>query len=949
MGRRHRFTVEKCAGIFLIVFGALTIFRWVFQNALIATLIPGSALMGVVAPLLFLAAGVCCFEWSPHRALEHSLTRTAIERTCRILLVVIPSFILIEHLFNVNLGLDLQRVVVAPTPDTPHPGRVSANASLAFLLAGVALNLMRTSTQRYQRFILSMCVYSAIAISFSSLIGHFIRVETMYRFASGNKMLAPTAFAMSVLSGTLWIILQKVGSQLGDKLGDKLNNAQRRITYRSILILAMVALSAGAAGFAVMRDGYEQTINSNIRLLASTNATSFTHIIEVSLRLPKTIAVRPSLRLILSVLDQHSNDAKTLVSLKEFGENNLAGGLTGVAFYSTSGVLLSQSGIMVHDAPVTHELQTADQKAQLRWANGYILHAENQVVMNGRQVGKILTQERMPVIDKLLADIQASSAGTDALVCGRDQANAVCAPSRFYLKPFKIPMYNASGKLNFPINRALVGESGVTITPDLQGVMVYAAYLPLGDLGLGMVVKTSADALYAPLRARFIQLLAVMVTLVLLGTSVLLLQVRPLVVGLNRERERSTVILETSTDAFIALGIDGMVTDWNRAAEKIFGWSVAETLGRNLADLIIPKAQRAAHNAGFAQFIQSGSGPVINATLEVNALKKNGETIPIELSIVAHHNGDGYLANAFLRDISDRKAILEKVSSSEKRLRTITDNLPVLITYIDERRYMMFANATIKPWLGITPEQVQGKLFEDVVGPIIYAERREYINRALAGERVEFEITSSAAGATRHLHTVYLPDVRDDKVVQGFYTLTSDISELKAKEAALSVLARVDTLAGIANRLQLNELLAGALARSRRMRAEVAVMYLDIDFFKQINDGYGHATGDAVLIEFATRLQASVRKTDAVARLSGDEFIVVLEGLNSIDEAGPIAQKILAAVRAPFAVSGLNLQITTSIGVGYASDFNLTCADLLRMADAALYRSKEAGRDRVSF
>ena len=942
MAQKHAFSVESGAGIFLVGFSALVIYRWLFQVAWIAKLLPGSQEMGVMTPLLLFLSGVCCYGLARQQKDSAGLSMT--DRVCRSLLILVPALILAEHLFNLNLGLDWQRFPAAPTTATPHPGRVSANASLAFLLAGVAISLMRRSTLPARSWALRICVYGVMAIAFAALMGYFLRIETMYRFAMGNKMLAPTAFAMSILGATLWIHMQK----MADLRHDNLEDAQRRIIVRSIVILAIVAVSAGAAGFSVMRIGYEQSVNTDIRLLASINATALSNVIEVSLRLPKTIASRPMMRASFAALGPKPDNSGSLAYFKEFGDSILSGGLTGVAFYSAAGQLLSQSGVIMPNEPIRHVLNEPGQLAQLRWANGYTLYAENDVISNGQVVGSIHTEERMPLIDRLLADVRASSAATDILICGREGSNAVCAPSRFYPKPFKIAMYDARGDLTYPISHALVGESGVSVTADLRDIPVYAAYQPIGSLGLGMVVKTSVDSLYAPLRERFDQLVAVLIALVVLGTAALLLQVRPLAAQLGRERKRNSVIVETSTDPFIALGLDGNVTDWNRAAERTFGWTRAEVLGRNLADMIVPYAQRAAHNAGFARFISTGTGPVIDTTLQVDALNKDGVEVPIELSIVAYHNGEGYVANAFLRDISERKAALEKLSASELRLRTITDNLPVLITYIDDRRHLMFANATITPWVGVTPEQVQGKLFENIVGPVIYAERRLYMDRALAGERVEFEIVSEAAGMARHLHTVYLPDVRSDGVVQGFYTLTSDISDLKAKEAALSELARVDSLTGLPNRLQLNELLLGAVARSRRLRTQIAVMFLDIDHFKQINDSHGHATGDAVLVQFALRLKMAVRQTDTVARLSGDEFVVVLEGLRSSDEVHTVANKIIAAIRAPLLTADLQLLITTSIGIGFSANRDQTPADLLRMADEALYRAKNAGRNCVS-
>lgn len=560
MLRMKSFTVENGAAVFLMGLGALIAFRWIFQYPWIANAVPGSEFMGVVAPLLFLAAGACCFDLSEHG--QRSPLGTRIVWLCRGALLLIPSMILVEHLFQVNLGIDWQLIPTAPTADTPHPGRVSANAAFAFLLAGIAIQGMQKINQRYHGWIVSCCVYGVMAIGFASLTGYFLRIELLYRFTSGNKMLAPTAFAMTILGTTLWIIQQK----MVDRRHDTLDHAQRRITIRSILILTFVVLSAGAAGFSVLRAGFEQSVTANIQLLASTNATSFSNVIDVSLRLPKTIATRPLVRSAFAALARDADDVAALSYFKEFGDSILSSGLTGIAFYSHTGKRISSSGVITQSALLKHVLTTAGQTAELRWSDGYTLFTENDVINNERLVGIMRTEERMPIVDRLLSEVRASSAATDILICGRQGANALCAPSRFYTAPSTIPMYTASGALNLPINRALAGETGVSVVTDLRGTPVYAAYLPVGQLGLGMVVKTSVELLNAPLRERFNQLLVIMVALVALGTSALLVQVQPLVRQINQERKRSTLILETSTDAFIALGIDGLVTDWNRAA-----------------------------------------------------------------------------------------------------------------------------------------------------------------------------------------------------------------------------------------------------------------------------------------------------------------------------------------------------------------------------------------------
>ena len=170
-------------------------------------------------------------------------------------------------------------------------------------------------------------------------------------------------------------------------------------------------------------------------------------------------------------------------------------------------------------------------------------------------------------------------------------------------------------------------------------------------------------------------------------------------------------------------------------------------------------------------------------------------------------------------------------------------------------------------------------------------------------------------------------------------------TRLRETELRLTQLARYDSLTGLPNRAELNERLESALARRHRSGKRLAVLFLDIDHFKLINDTMGHAIGDAVLKEFAKRLLLSVRSTDTVARLAGDEFVVVLEGLGDASEAEKIAQKINERVRAELNIETHHIALTTSIGVtcGFAKD--LTSPDLLAMADTALYRAKSQGRN----
>lgn len=171
------------------------------------------------------------------------------------------------------------------------------------------------------------------------------------------------------------------------------------------------------------------------------------------------------------------------------------------------------------------------------------------------------------------------------------------------------------------------------------------------------------------------------------------------------------------------------------------------------------------------------------------------------------------------------------------------------------------------------------------------------------------------------------------------------LQQRRDAEDRLVALTRTDPLTGIHNRRMFVEVFEAALARARRNGQQIALAFLDIDRFKQINDTYGHGVGDLVLVEFARRLGDAVRSTDTVARLAGDEFVVVFENLAGDVEAALLANKILASVRPAFIVGELSLTVTASIGIALNADGSAGAKELMDASDHALYDAKSGGRD----
>ncbi len=408
-------------------------------------------------------------------------------------------------------------------------------------------------------------------------------------------------------------------------------------------------------------------------------------------------------------------------------------------------------------------------------------------------------------------------------------------------------------------------------------------------------------------------------------------------------------VLESVDVGVIACDAAGRLTLFNRAASDIHGvdadpclapadWSTRYDLYGE--DGVTPLAP------GQIPLMRALRGErVANAGMTVHA--PGAAPRHLLASGRALHGADGEALGAVvaLKDVTELDLSRARLAESAEWLRTIADNVPALIAYVDTDLRYRFANERYREWFGVKPADMLGKTVCEAMGEAFYAPRREALARCLAGHASHLEIGEERRGRTRVISSTYLPHVRDG-VVQGIYVLSTDATSAREYERQLHALAHSDHLTGLPNRRSYEERLAQAIARARRGAAPLALAYLDVDHFKQINDGLGHAVGDTVLREFARRLAAAVRSSDTVARLAGDEFVVVLEQVGSPLECERIAAKLLDAIRPPFALDGRTLQVTTSIGIAWSARADQ--AALAHAADEAMYLSKHAGRNTAS-
>ncbi len=299
----------------------------------------------------------------------------------------------------------------------------------------------------------------------------------------------------------------------------------------------------------------------------------------------------------------------------------------------------------------------------------------------------------------------------------------------------------------------------------------------------------------------------------------------------------------------------------------------------------------------------------------------------------------GFFAMTF--DVTDLKSSELRLAASETRLRLITDNVPALISFIDRDRRFRFNNSTYEQWLRRPLSEITGKRLDEVYDAQVFGAIEPHLERAFTGETVTFELESGTSG--RQVRCNYVPQRDPSGQIDGVYGLIYDITAEKQAEAQLRKLAQYDALTGLANRSRFQEKLAEAIARSKRGRP-MGLAFLDLDRFKAINDAHGHHGGDLVLQEFARRLTGCVRSTDTVARLAGDEFVIILEPLAQASEAAGAASKIIEAMAEPLVLPTGSVQMSTSIGIAILRADETDGDALLHRADQMLYAAKAAGR-----
>lgn len=412
--------------------------------------------------------------------------------------------------------------------------------------------------------------------------------------------------------------------------------------------------------------------------------------------------------------------------------------------------------------------------------------------------------------------------------------------------------------------------------------------------------------------------------------------------AMRKNQAELAAVNDASPLGLMRADASGRCTYVNRTFEFITGLTRQEALGDSWMRAIHPN-DRAVLKAALNHMAQTR----VPYQDTVRCVHPDGMIIWVSFKIAAMVvDGKVYGYVGTVDDITHVRKSVMALRESESRLRTIADTLPAMVAYIDSEEIYRFHNLAYEREFNRTGVAVLGKTVEQTMGAERYAFLEPYVKRALAGETLTFEEDDISGITERTFEVVYIPQMDEEGLsVIGFHVMRQDVTAQKREKQRLLKLSQVDALTGLTNRAGFLQKLHDAMNASREHGGLMAVMYMDIDRFKPVNDTYGHSVGDALLKAFSARLTHTMRASDTIARLGGDEFTIIMERIGRVDDAAALAAKIVSAMQAPFDLDGKVVSVSASIGLTYYRDEEVSPAELLNRADMLLYEAKQAGRN----
>jgi len=419
---------------------------------------------------------------------------------------------------------------------------------------------------------------------------------------------------------------------------------------------------------------------------------------------------------------------------------------------------------------------------------------------------------------------------------------------------------------------------------------------------------------------------------------------------LRHNQEKYRAMIETIQDGYFEVDLTGAFTFVNDVICRHMRYSREELLGlgnRQFQDRV--NARKA-----YEAFVNVYNTGIPVKAFEMEVIRKDGtkQISEVSISLIRDSRGQPVGFRGISRDICDRKEMEESLRQSEERYRSIIEQMEDGYFELDLAGNFTFVNDAECRNLGYSRRELIGmnrrQYTDEKNAGALFALFNEVYKTGIPVKSYDLELVRKDGKKAFHAISASLIKGADGKPV-GFRGIARDVSERKSQEEQIKYLATHDGLTELPNRLMFNQLLSHAVQGAKRYRKQFAVMFIDLDGFKVVNDTLGHDAGDRLLREIAVRFKHTLRAVDVAARLGGDEFVVMMEDIAAPEQAAVLAQRILEATGKPFGLASGECRVTASIGICVYPENGDDEQTLMKNADAAMYRAKEEGKNNFQF
>ncbi|QOJ24337.1 MAG: EAL domain-containing protein [Gammaproteobacteria bacterium] len=748
-----------------------------------------------------------------------------------------------------------------------------------------------------------------------------------------------------------------------------INQDDKKIRVVSGLTLSILILAAGFFGYRVIQPQTEATVTSGLRIALENTVKLIENRISHSLSNTRTVSENINLSQSLEKIYSAESNAADISELWQGARKVLNTGLVGIRIYDAQNNLIVDAGINSGHSSPGIELNTEpDILSVLLWEKQFIIRNTLQI-LNDRNhfIGRVVTEELIPDLTEIFAETALIGRTGDFLLCAaakgsnREVNCFLRTTDGNQLKRMQRIMHGKP----LPVHFALAGQHGIQFTKDYRQINVVAAHSPVA-YGLGAVLKMDEEELYGDLPYQLKKISFYLILLVFAGMTMVYWLTRPLIhktiksknasirahKGLIQAKNNAEKISAELTAYLNAIGKltlisitdrKGKIIQVNEKFCEISGYTPAELIGQNHRIL-----NSCTHPQSFFTEMWATISKGQTWHQEICNRNKSGKLYWVDSTIVPLTNANGKI-DRYLSVRVDVTAHKQKDLDLNERLKESNCLYQV-------RNYLEWDQDSEITCQHVLKSLTQALQFPDIaVASIILGGKQsattgfqDHLPNSLSAPII---VNGQICGELKVSYTQDFPFALpyEQHLTD---TIAHDLGrwfERKEAEKRIIEMTTHDALTGLPNRHLLQDRIEQTLIHDARSQKHMAVLFIDLDHFKTINDSLGHDIGDLLLQAVAERLLTCVRSEDTVARQGGDEFIVVLNSIAESLDAAKVAQKILDALMRPYYIHKNELHICGSIGIAVFPEDGINAETLLKNGDVAMYHAKENGRNNYQF